>query len=255
MYGKKELFAELAQLGIQRDDRVLIHSSYRSLGGFEGGPENLIQSLIEYFSPEGLLIFPTHSWSEIKREQPLFDLATTPSCVGLLPNLFLKQPGVLRSYHPTHSVGAIGPLAAAYIEGEEKMVTPCGAGGCWHKLIDLNAKIVFLGATLKTNTFIHGVEEWADIPGRLTLEQEPLQVKVGERIYDTPQHRHYGSTSEKYDKLYEPFLARKIAHTGKIHQSDVIVCDAPAMAEYVTELLAKNPALFSDFEPVPLEWY
>lgn len=255
MYTKADLFKGLAELGIKSDDRVLIHSSYKSVGDFEGGPAGLIRSLIEYFSEEGLLIFPTHTWRQINDENPICDYATEKSCIGILPDFFLAEPGVIRSIHPTHSVAAIGQGAEAYVAGEEKMVTPCGDGGCWQKLIPLEAKIIFLGATLKTNTFIHGVEEIADIPNRLTEEQDLLKVRVGERLYETPQYRHIGNVSETYDKLQAPLVKRGIARVGKLGDARTIVCEAAPMAAYVLELLEREPNIFGHEEPIPIEWY
>ena len=41
-----------------------------------------------------------------------FHVASTPACVGTLPNVFLKTPGVHRLLHPFYSVAAVGPGAA-----------------------------------------------------------------------------------------------------------------------------------------------
>ena len=98
----------------------------------------------------------------------IFDPMTEPSCVGILTNLFMKRPGVFRSLHPTHSIAAFGKGAEDYIQGEEKVDTPCHRNGCWGKLYDLGAKILFVGCTLRSNTILHGVEEWNQIPMRLT---------------------------------------------------------------------------------------
>ena len=253
MYGQAELFRELKQLGLKQSDTVLIHSSYRSLGGYQGGPEALIQSLMTYFGEAGLLILPTHSWATVNEEQPLFDPLTTPACVGILPNLFFKQAGVERSLHPTHSVAAYGHGAATYLQGEETMRTPCGQGGCWEKLIPLGAKIVFLGATLKTNTFIHGVEEWNQIPNRLTLAQSPLYVLHQGAKLVTPQHRHIDDVSQVYDKLEPALLAKGIAHEGRLGKARVVVCQAPAMASFVSDLLQAEPNLFGHPEPLNLK--
>ncbi|WP_314067745.1 AAC(3) family N-acetyltransferase [uncultured Vagococcus sp.] len=253
MHTKKKLIKDLEALGITPGDRLLVHSSYKAVGKVEGGPVGLIQGLMSYV--EGLLIFPTHTWRQINKGNPLFDPATEPACVGILPNTFMAQAGVVRSLHPTHSVAAYGAEAEAFVAGEEVIATPCGRQGCWGKLLDVDAKILFLGATLKTNTFIHGVEEWNGIPNRLTVEREALQIKLPSGIIEAPQHRHIGDVSQHYDKLYEPLVAHKLIREGLIGDAKSLVIEAQPVYELVSSLLALEPNLFADDQKIPSAWY
>lgn len=107
----------------------------------------------------------------------LFDPETEPACVGIIPNLFRKRNGVLRSLHPTHSIAAYGREAAEFIRGEELCTTPCTPGGCWCRLRDVNAKILLLGVTHVRNTYIHAVEEMLDVPDRFIAKKTVFQVK------------------------------------------------------------------------------
>ncbi|MBP1043974.1 AAC(3) family N-acetyltransferase [Vagococcus sp. BWB3-3] len=254
MHTKKALVNELQALGISPGDKLLVHSSYKAVGQFEGGPVGLVQALMSYFN-EGLLILPTHTWGKINQENPLFDPATEPACVGILPNIFMAQAGVLRSLHPTHSVAAFGAGAESFVAGEELIDTPCGRQGCWGKLLDMEAKILFLGATLKSNTFIHGVEEWNDIPKRLTDERELLQIKLPTGIIQSPQHRHIGDVSQHYDKLYEPFIAHQLIRQGSIGKASSSVIEAKPVYELVSALLRREPDLFTDDQAIPVSWY
>lgn len=68
---------------------------------------------------KGLLLLPTHTWKTINAENPVFDVDNEPACVGILPNLFLKRPGVIRSLHPTHSMAGYGKDAASYLDGKK----------------------------------------------------------------------------------------------------------------------------------------
>jgi aminoglycoside 3-N-acetyltransferase len=63
-----------------------------------------------------------------------------------------------------------------------------------------------IGVDLRRCTYIHGVEEWLDIPGRLTDDHEMLYTILPDKTeISTPQRRHYGHTSEKYDRVEEIF--------------------------------------------------
>lgn len=254
MQTAESLEEQLQAMGMMPDDCVLIHSSYKAVGEFDEGPSGLIKALMAYFK-DGLLVFPTHTWRQINSQNPLFDPLTEPACVGLLPNLFMAQPGVHRSLHPTHSVAAFGREAASFVAGDERLDTPCGRQGCWGKLLDQQAKILFLGATLKTNTFIHGVEEWNQVPGRLTPDREALQIKLPTGVLAAPQHRHIGDVSQHYDKLYQPFVARHLIREGQIGAARSFVIEAQPVFDFVSDLLKREPDLFATAAPIPTEYY
>lgn len=104
-------------------DTLLVHSSMKAIGPVEGGADAVLDAFSEYLA-EGLLVLPTHTWAQINAEYNIFDVENEPSCVGLLTNLFRKRPGVVRSWHPTHSVAALGRDAREFASGEEQFDTP-----------------------------------------------------------------------------------------------------------------------------------
>ncbi len=257
MHTKYSIMEQIDRLGIKKTDTLLIHSSMKAIGQVENGGDTVIDAFIEYLS-QGLLIFPTHTWKQINEEYSVFNPLTEPSCVGLLTNLFFKRPNVYRSLHPTHSVAAIGRDALNYVSGEENWDTPCPRYGCWGKLYDRNAKILFLGCSLKRNTILHGVEEWNNIPNRMKDEHQMLKIITPDRIIERPMRRHYnaaGDISENYGKIKDALLYTGLAHEGKIGDADSVLCDAKGMVDLVTSFLHHNPDLFQDNSPVPKEWY
>lgn len=247
LYSLSDLTRHIAETGIKPSGTLLVHSSMKAIGEVEGGAQTVLDAFISYMK-DGLLIFPTHTWNTINAENPVFDPQSEPSCVGLLSNLFLKQPGVVRSLHPTHSVAALGRDAAEYCAGEELTRTPCPRNGCWGKLYDRKAKILFLGAPLKTNTLIHGVEEWCGIEDRLAAEAEQLKIKMEDgSVIACPQYRHRssgGDISRNYGKLLEPMLELGIAKQGKTGDADSVLCDVVPMVDLCVKLLEKKPDLF-----------
>lgn len=253
MYTKNDIKNGIAEMGIKPTDTLLIHSSMKAVGAVEGGADTVLDGFIEYMEP-GLLIFPSHTWKQIGASNPVFDPAKETSCVGLLSDMFWKRQGAVRSWHPTHSVAAMGKDAVTYTAGEEKSTTPCSRTGCWGKLLDRGAKILFLGCTLKSNTFLHGVEEWNDIPNRLADGMEALKIKIpGGELIDCPQHRHFcptGEISDHYDKMEKPFLDNGIAKTGRIGDAKCYICDAAGMYELTSKYLKADQNLFTDDAPV-----
>lgn len=259
MYTKQDLIDAIINIGIKPWDTLLIHSSMKAIGEVEGGADTVLDAFIEYMQDDGLLIFPTHTWEQINDEYNIYNPLTEPSCVGILTNLFRKRPGVIRSLHPTHSVAALGKDAKEYTSGEEAFDTPCSREGCWGKLYDRKAKILFLGCSLKKNTYIHGVEEWLNISNRLMAKPRQLKIILPDgSIIDRPFRSHYfpgGDISQNYDKMLAPYIHYEIANSGKIGDAKSVLCDAVGMADLTTKYLQRNPKLFEDGSPVPEEWY
>lgn len=257
MYTKDQLLLQLRAMGIDPCGTLLVHSSMKAIGPVAGGAETVLDVLSEYMR-EGLLVLPTHTWRQMGPDYTVFDVRNEPACIGLLPNLFMKREGVIRSLHPTHSVAALGRDAAAYIAGEENARTPCPRNGCWGKLYDRRASILFLGCTLKSNTFLHGVEEWNETPNRLAREPQIFTVIApnGER-FTVPQYRHHTENptvdpSSHYDKMEPLFVQQGAIVYGAFGDARCILGDAVKMADITGPLLRQNPHLFDDDTPLAL---
>lgn len=255
MHSKATLLKQLSQMDLNPKGTLLVHSSMKAIGETEGGAETVLDALTEYMK-DGLLIFPTHTWRQMSRDYNVFDSRTEESCVGLLGNLFMKRKGVVRSLHPTHSVAALGKDAEEYVSGEEFTRTPCPRNGCWGKLYDRNAHIIFIGCSLKSNTYLHGVEEWINTPNRLDPESQDFTVidRYGVAL-TVPQFRHKTidpvvDPSEHYDKMEPVFLRGGAIRYGKFGDAKCIIGNAVKMAELTIPYLEKDPHLFDDGKPI-----
>ena len=251
MYTKDDLMRGLKEMNIDPRGTLLVHSSMKAIGPVEGGADAVLDALSEYMK-DGLLVLPTHTWATVKDERNVFDVLREPSCVGILPELFRKRPGVVRSLHPTHSVAALGREAEDYVSGEEYARTPCARRGCWGKLYDRGASILFLGCRLTSNTFLHGVEEWNHIPNRLNPQaEEYFTVTPDGTRYRIPQYRHNAShPSRFYDKMEPAFLEGGAIRYGMLGDAKCVLGDAAQMAEITTRWLLGNVHLFDDATPL-----
>lgn len=255
MYSKDTLLKQLSEMNINPAGTLLVHSSMKAIGQVEGGADTVIDVLTEYMK-DGLLVLPTHTWAQMDEKYNVFRVKTEPSCVGLLTNVFRQRPNVRRSLHPTHSVAACGKDADEFIAGEENAHSPCSKGGCWEKLLLRKAQILFLGCNLTKNTFLHGVEEWNDIPNRLSREpQDFYSVDENGVIYNTYQHRHHceppaTEVSQYYGKMEPAFLKGGAIRYGAFGDAKCIVGDAVKMYEITSRYLKKDEHLFDDDTPV-----
>ena len=127
MITKAALLEDLGRAGIDPHGMLLCHFSMKKIGPVENGADTVLDALMEYMK-NGLLIVPCHTWSNVDDENPVFDVRETKPCVGLLPDLFRRREGVVRTLHPTHSLCVYGPRAQAFAEGQERFDTPCAPG-------------------------------------------------------------------------------------------------------------------------------
>src|SRR5690554_4098105 len=122
----KELQKQLKNMNLKRSDKVLIHSALRAINR---DADLVLDALIDYFKGEGVLLLPTHTWAQMNEDYKVFDNKTEPSCVGLLTNKFRLRDGVIRSYHPTHSMAGIGKGIDDFLARDLKVNTPCHPDG------------------------------------------------------------------------------------------------------------------------------
>ena len=165
MVTEKDIIEAFGRLGLRADDVLLIHSSMKSFGYVDGGPDTVISALKKVVK-DGTLVFPTLRSRQFYNAYRDWDIHRTPSDVGLLSETFRRHPGVMRSDQETHSVAAIGQKAHYITEGHRTGRPRVGVFGDlafgynspWQRMYDHNAVVVMIGVSMVYNTFKHFVE-------------------------------------------------------------------------------------------------
>ncbi len=244
MHTKQSLQDDLKRMGIDPKGTLLVHISYKSLGEVEGGAETVIDAFVGYMS-EGLMVFPTHTWATVDASQPSYSREHTACCTGIVPELARKRKNGFRSGHPTHSVVAFGRDAGSFVAGDERCGTPCARDSAWGRLLDRDASILLVGVGMNRDTFIHGIEEWLDVPNRLSEIPYMLSSNLGEgNTVQVLSRRHIGFPAEQFPKVEEPFKKRGIITEGQLGDARVLQHSAKAIYEALVPMLEENPALF-----------
>jgi len=162
MLTQDDLVTALKTLGLAEGDSVIVHSSYKSLGEVEGGPETVIRALLAALGPKGNLMLPTFNYASADKD-PVFDPLRTPGRTGILTEVGRQWPGAIRSLIPTHSVAVIGPDAEELTRDHLKF-RAAGVGSPIDRLARRNGKVLLLGVGHISNTTIHIGEEYAKVP-------------------------------------------------------------------------------------------
>lgn len=245
MYTKQDFLAQLGKLGIDRQGTLLVHVSYKAIGAVDGRGDAVLDALIE-FMRDGLLVLPAHTWANVKAGpalNPVMDVLHTPTCVGVLTELFRQREGVYRSLHPTHSLAALGEGAKELLAGEEHIQTPCGHSGAYYRLWERNAQILLIGVNFMRNTFIHGIEEWDGALGSISPDKTDLYTinHAGQRLY-TPQFRHCSRLgSGTFGKLEPQALAQNVMKLGRFGDATTRLMETVPLRVMTAKLLQEDP--------------
>jgi aminoglycoside 3-N-acetyltransferase len=195
------------------DRAVCVHSSLRSFGTLEGGPDTVIDAFLDAGST---LLVPSHSWGFASNHRPgmrparnEWDYAMNvapPSIpgrfsadsnaidrnMGAIPRAVLTRPDRRRGNHPLASFSAIGPLAGDLVDGQcgDAVHAPLRA------LAELDGAIVMMGVGLTRMTLLHYAEE---VAGRAQFRRWALEG-AGTVMVES------GGCSEGFERL-APVLA------------------------------------------------
>ena len=243
---QEHFVADLHSLGVRRGGVLLVHSSLKSLGRVPGGAETVIQGLLAALGQEGTLLMPALSYETVHAANPIFDVRSTPSCVGALPEYFRTRQATRRSMHPTHSVCALGRRADELLDPHLLDTTPCGSNSPFHRLPDFDGQILMLGCGLLPNTSMHAIEEYVIPP---YLFAPPLMYKLIDdngKIYQKDYHRHnFLGWQQRYDRIGE-ILAEPDLQIGPVVEARSHLIEAFSLREAALKVLRKNPLFFVD---------
>lgn len=169
---KEEIIQQLMTLGIQKGMVLLVQADIRRLGYVIGGEQALIEALIEAVGYEGTLVVPTFTpqlldpacqkkrvgrtyWEDVRASALPFDRRLTlPLKKDTLAMQFLRNEGVVRSYHPLYSFAAWGKYAKLICDRHPlhfglSQDSPLG------KMVEFNGYMVLLGCEYERCCLFH----------------------------------------------------------------------------------------------------
>ena len=165
MVRKEDIVASLKNVGLSKGDDVIFHSSLKSFGYVEGGPETVISAFLDVVTENGTVMVPTLCQKDFQNSYKTWNI-NKPSDTGLITEVFRLMPEALRSNQGTHSIAAIGKRAEYYTKDHGKDglrlgrygYTPFSGDSPWQKIYDNNAVIILLGVDFKSYTLKHLIE-------------------------------------------------------------------------------------------------
>jgi aminoglycoside 3-N-acetyltransferase len=249
MIGYEDIISGFKELGITEGDVLLVHSSFKSFGGVEGGPQTVIKALLDVIGKKGTLVMPTFNFSFCeeynKTGKGYFDADKTPSNMGILTELVRKMPGVKRSAIPIYSVAVYGHLVDELSSVSDHNVF--GKESIFGKLHRLNAKILIIGLTYnKSFTFVHYVEQQEGCDYRHPKDFTGYIVANGRKHEDTFTMLVRDLDKKvltSVDPMGEVLEKQGVVKIKKIGQSVVKVMKTKDVYDIIAKKMKNNPRL------------
>lgn len=243
---QQRLEQDLHAAGVRAGDVLVVHSSLRRVGWIEGGPTSFLRALKKVLGPKGTLVMPTFSFSLAAWGLPAFQAWRTSSRVGALTEHFWRQPHVLRTPHPTHSVAVWGHHASI-LAPRDIDYEPLGVGSPLDRARQLGAKVLLVGVGQNRNSTVHVAESLAGMP----YFQVPFSTTApyDEAWYYPDRHtparrlviREMPGSSEGFSVLDAYLAGRGITQQVLMGRAASTIASASDLCQAVVELLHGNP--------------
>ena len=215
---KEEIVQQLTSLGIQKGMVLLVQADPKRLGYLIGGEQALIEALMETVGYEGTLVVATFTpqlldpscqkesveriyWDDVRGSAFPFDRKLTPPRDAFALQ-FLRNEGIVRSYHPLYSFAAWGKYAKLICDRHPlhfglSKDSPLG------KIVEFNGYTVLLGCEYENCCMFHLARSSGDqLPIRLVSapienNKQTMWKDMLDLDYQTKNYSEIGEVMEE----------------------------------------------------------
>jgi aminoglycoside 3-N-acetyltransferase len=245
-----QLIRDLTRLGVAPGQIVMLHVSVRAIGWIVGGPDVVLQALLDVLTPTGTLAMyvacedRTDDWAEwsperqaaYRAECPPFDPATSRANRewSILTEYLRTRPGACRSANPGASVAAVG-ARAAWLTEAHPLQYGYGPGSPLAKLCEAGGYVLQVGVPLSTVTLLHYSEHMAAVPDKRTVRYPVPLSRDGRRVwveveeFDTSRGIVDWEGGDYFAAIVQDYLASGGGRSGMIGAAQSHLFDAAAL--------------------------
>lgn len=244
-----ELRQRLIDLGVTRGRTVWVQSSWNEFYNVPMKPSEVIDLLRELIGPEGTLAMPAFPIDQDASK--LFMVDRAPVYTGLLCEVFRRVPGVQRSIHLTSSVCAVGPHADFLIRDHHRTMMTWGKESPFCRLMDVDARMLGLGATFNFMTPLHAVEclLYDEIPFFHQVFDGTIRYRWKRASGETGEHEFLNRRGDIRPQLLRRHFGPNICNETKLSNLKMMAADAKPFIEHAVALGRKGITMY--IEPVP----
>ncbi len=253
---KDEIITGLKGIGVREGDALMVHTSLKAIGYVCGGPQTVIEALIEALGEEGTIMMPTQSWKNldpsdgvhwdadesqwqlIRDNWPAYDKTITPTnTMGSVAEMFRSWPGSIRSDHPARSVCAYGKYAD-YLTKDHDLSNIFGDGSPIGRLYELGGKVLLLGVGYDKNTSIHLADARAKYLSKRNCTEYSAILENGKRIWK--EYETLFVDGEDFEQIGEAFEKEHDVNVGLIGDAKSRLMDQRKLVDFAVKWIEKN---------------
>ncbi len=233
MHSRSGLTRDFQSLGVRPGDTIMVHASVRAVGEIAGGPDEIHLALKDALTSDGTLLMyascpryvdevgrgnlSPEQEAEVLAKLPVFDAGTARSARdnGTLVEFLRTYPGSSVNDHVVRFV-AWGGQADHLLAGQPWDFA-FGHGSVLHRFVELDGKILMLGADHDTVTFLHHAEHIVDIPDKRIVRFKVPVMENGARAWrdmaevDSSSN---GAHANWPDRAFARILDTQLAESG-----------------------------------------
>ena len=142
---------------------MLIHSAVQFLGKPIGGLQMYLDAIFEVIGPEGKVIVPTFNFGFADGE-PYHPAETPAKGMGAFSEFIRQLPEARRTSHPLQSIAVIGRWSTDLADRDP--LSAFGPGSAFERMLDLDFKLLLLGADARAISMFHYCEQRLEVPSR-----------------------------------------------------------------------------------------
>jgi len=258
------LVDDLRTLGLGPGETVMLHVSVKAIGWVVGGPDVVIQALLDVLTPDGTLMMyvswedspyelaqsPPEEQQAYLEECPAFDPARSRANTewSILTEYLRTWPGACRSDHPDASFAAVGRLAEL-ITSDHPLQYGYGPGSPMHKLVEAEGRILMLGSPLEKLSLLHYAEHMARVPDKPVYRYRMPVLREGKRVwvdieeFDTERLIGDGSRVDSgknyFEKIPREYLASGRGREGTVGAAQSYLFDAAPLSAFAIDWLER----------------
>ena len=245
-----KLVSEFRRIGLSNGDVLLVHSSFKSFGGVEGGPQTVIDALMNVLGSEGTLIVPRFNF-DFSTYGTTWDVRSTPSHMGIISEFVRKDPRSKKVFHPIYPFSIIGKYADELIKHRYK--GGYSKDSIFHQLLVYDAKIIQIDKVYKSTTLIHHAEEILKVDYKYYKNFKGYVIDENGKKYEDTFNLYVRKINEGYvtdvlpiGKILEDDGVMKI---DKIADATIWYMKARDVYDCTVKAIQKNPHVLCKIIP------
>jgi len=241
----EQIALDLRQLGLQQDNHVALGVSLKSIGRVVGGPNALIDTLLDVVGARGTIMIPTFTATN-RGSKPrhggivdIYDPRTTPCDTGIVAETLRQRSDAVRSLHPSNSVAAIGAKAEFLTAAHDAST---GAYAPYSRLAEIGGLFLGIGIGNRLVGLRHEAQARAGL-----LDVVPLRRAV--RYLDRQGQiqifirRDVGGCTVRLEELADRLRGMGVVRDGRVGNAESLLVSARAALEQMTIWLHETPSL------------